>query len=239
MDTTAYPPTETGRQVRRGETRRIILLVSGSIAVFIALLLLAGGTAGGWALTKRDHAGYFMTGSHTLSTNSYAFTSKNMDLGPDTPRWVGENFGTVRLQVNSDRPVFVGIAHTQDVRRYLAGVEETVITDFETDPFKVTSHTTGGAASPSRPGSESFWRVRSVGSGTQTITWPAESGNWSAVAMNADGSRNVVVDTRFGARVSALPWITVGLFASGAVIGTIGGVLLLLGARAARRPVPG
>jgi hypothetical protein len=238
MDTTATPPAHAGRQIRPGDTRRAVFLVSGSITVFIAFPLLAGATVAGWTLTKRDDAGFFMTGAHTLSTTSYAYTSESMDMGPDMPRWVGENFGTVRVQVRSGKPVFVGIARTRDVQRYLAGVRQTTITDFETEPFSVTSHTTAGSAKPAAPGSQRFWRVESAGSGTQTVTWPAESGEWSAVAMNADGSPNVAIDARFGARVSALSWIAISLLVAGAVLGAVGG-LLFLGARAARGPVPG
>jgi hypothetical protein len=234
MDTTATPPTYAGGQSRPGEARRVILLVSGSITVFVALLLLAGGTAAGWGLTQRDSSGFFMTGSHAISTSSYAYTSESMDISSDTPGWVGRNLGTIRVQVSSDKPVFIGIARTHDVRRYLAGVPQTTITDVQTDPFEVTSHTNGGSAKPEAPGGQSFWRVKSAGSGTQTVTWPAESGNWSVVAMNADGSRNVSVDTRFGARVSALPWFTFGLLAAGAAVGAMGGALLFFGARGSR-----
>ena len=41
------------------------------------------------------------------------------------------------------------------------------------------------------------------------ITWPVETGNWTLVVMNADGSRNVVSDVAVGATVPAAGWVAV------------------------------
>src|SRR5207249_11055434 len=123
------------------------------------------------------------------------------DAGTDAPNWVfGDHFATVRIQASSSRPVFLGIARTDAVKRYLAGVQHDRIADFEVDPFSVDYRHAGGSASPAPPATPGFRRVQARGSGTQRIEWPLEKGSWSVVAMNADGSKGVTVDARFGAR---------------------------------------
>lgn len=209
----------------------MLLLVFGSIAVLVALALLAGGGAAVWGLSQRDGSGYFSTGTHQVSTPSYALVSDTLDMGPDPQGWLGGSFATVRIQASSGQPVFIGIARPSDVERYLARVEHTEITDLDTDPFRLTSHPVGGTARPAPPAAQGFWRVQASGPGRQTIKWPLEKGTWSAVAMNADGSRGVSVALRLGARVPALRWVAIGSLAAGGLLLLLGGVLIYLGAR--------
>jgi hypothetical protein len=53
------------------------------------------------------------------------------------------------------------------------------------------------------------------------------SGDWTVIAMNADGSRPVAMTVNLAATLPALPWIAAGLLISG-VIFLIGGVLLIV-----------
>jgi hypothetical protein len=92
-----------------------------------------------------------------------------------------------------------------------------------------------GNAQPAPPAEQDFWRVEASGTGTQTITWPLEKGEWSAVAMNADGSRDVTVQARFGARVSALVWVAIAFLVVGGLVLVGGAALVYMGARR-RRP---
>jgi hypothetical protein len=213
-----------------GGAHRVLLLVFGGIALVVALGLLAGGGVALWALGQRDDSGYFTTDSHRLSTPSYAIASKGLDIGPDAPGWISD-FAGVRIQAGSERPVFLGIGPTSDVTRYLARVQHSQITDFDTDPVRFSSREVAGSARPAPPAQQSFWRVRATGSGTQTVTWPLEKGNWSAVAMNADGSRGVSLALRVGAHIPALRWVAVGFLAGGAVVLLVGASLLYLGVR--------
>jgi hypothetical protein len=232
--TTAPPAAPPTRPSQPFGAKRVLLLVFGSIGVLVGLALLAGGGAAVWGLSQRDGSGYFNTRTHGVSTTSYAFASDTLDMGPDAPGWFGENFATIRVQASARQPVFIGIGRADDVKRYLAQVPHTVVTDLDTDPFRVTSHPIGGSTRPAPPGQQVFWRVRASGLGTQTIKWPLEKGTWSAVAMNADGSRGVTVALRLGARVSALKWVAIGLLAGGGLVFALGGVLIYLGARTPR-----
>ena len=213
---------------------RVLLLAFGSLAVLVSLVLLAGGSAGAWALGQRDASGYFTSGTHGLSTTSYALSSDSLEVDSDMPGWVGDRLATVRIEASSTRPIFIGIARTTDVERYLAGVPHDEITDVDAEPFRVTSRRVEGSSNPASPVSQSFWRVQASGAGTQKITWPLEKGDWSAVAMNLDGSRGVSLEARFGGRVSALGWLTFGLLAAGGLVLLGGAAAIYLGARSPR-----
>ncbi len=236
MNTAVAPPIPAAQRPARPRlgAKRVLLLVLGSLTLLVALALLAGGGVGAWALGERDASGYFTSDTHKLSTVSYALSSESLEVDSDMPGWFGERFATARIQASSAQPLFVGIARTSDLERYLTGVEHDQITDLDTDPFKVTSRRVAGGAEPAPPATRRFWRARASGSGTQTLTWPLEKGDWSAVAMNADGSRGVSLDARFGGRVSALGWLTFGFLTAGALVLLIGAALLYLGARRPR-----
>lgn len=49
------------------------------------------------------------------------------------------------------------------------------------------------------------------------LHWKNRAGNWRAVVMNANGSRGVTAELRFGARTSMLWWIGAGLLGAGLV----------------------
>ena len=238
MSTTTAQPAAPSRDAPRFGAKRVLLLVIGGLVGLFGLLVLAAGGAAVWGLTQRDDSGYFSTGTGRLSTPSFALASSSLDIGPAAPRLLGEDFATVRLQATSARPVFVGIGPSTEVGRYLGRVQHREITDFDTDPFRVTSHGTAGGETPAPPASQRFWAVQTSGTGTQTIKWPVEKGSWSAVVMNADGSRNVAVGLRIGARIPALGWVAFGLIAAGLVVLLLGGVLIYLGARRPRAPAP-
>src|SRR4051812_23273960 len=215
----------TSSQARGGAGLR----VGGVVTIAVALVILAGGAAALWGLGERDSDDFFTTGPHRLSTTSYAITSSDLDAGYDIPGWLEHRLATLRIDVRSPNRVFVGIARTEDVQRYLSGVGRSEITDLETDPFSVNyRHHTGGSAR-ALPATRTFWRTRTVGRGRQTLDWPLEEGHWSAIAMNADGSRGVSMQATLGARVGAAAWATVGLLAAGAVLLVAGAALLVLG----------
>ena len=234
---TATAPVRAEQPSEPFGVTRVLLRVFGSIVVLIALAFLAGGGVGLWALGERDSSGYFTTGTHELSSSSYAIASESLDVDGDVPGWFGDRFATARIEASSAQPVFIGIARASDVERYLAGAEYDQITDFDADPFSVTYRRVEGSTQPAPPTKQDFWRVEASGSGAQTITWPLEEGEWSAVAMNADGSRDVAVDGRFAVRVSSLVWVAIAFLVVGALVLIGGATLIYFGARR-RRPAP-
>jgi len=233
--TTATTPVSAERPSEPFGVKRVLLLVFGSIVVLIALAFLAGGGAGMWALGERDSTGYFTSGTHELASSGYAISSENLDVDGDVPGWFGDRFATARIEASSSQPVFIGIAPTSDVERYLSGASYDQVKDFEVDPFSVSYRGVDGTTEPAPPVDQDFWRVKATGPGTQTISWPLEKGDWSVVAMNADGSRDVTVEARFGAKISSLVWVAIAFLIAGALILVGGATLIYLGARR-RRP---
>jgi hypothetical protein len=141
----------------------------------------------------------------------------------DGPDWVADHIvGTVKLRSESERPVFIGIARTSDVLRYLDGVGRTVVTDI--DPDRGETIEGRGAVPATPPAEQTFWAASAVGSGERSLTWDVEEGRWTAVVMNADSSRGIDADLAIGAELDALPWVAAGLIAGGVLLGLLAGL---------------
>ena len=106
--------------------------------------------------------------------------------------------------------MFVGIAPTEDVERYLAGTEHATLTDLDTSPFRATTETVAGARTPADPATQDIWSASTSGTGTQSLEWDIEDGDWSALVMNADGSPGVDVQASAGADASFLKPLGLG-----------------------------
>src|SRR3954452_18884251 len=231
MSTATQQPAHPGEPpAQPPEGKRVLPIVFGSLALLLALALLAGGAGALWALGQRDNEGYFTTNTHRLATPTFALATSSLDI-EDAPGVFTDSVGNVRIRASSAQPIFLGIGKASDVAAYLGRVRHTQITDFDADPFRVTSHTVPGAGRPASPASQPFWAARASGSGTQTVNWKIKSGKWSAVAMNADGTHNVALVFQVGAKVPALRWVMIGLFAGGALFLALGGWLMYRGLR--------
>lgn len=65
---------------RAGRARQIVLIVVGSLAALLAIILIAAGGVLLWAHnTKQGADGYFATSAKTLTTNSYALVSDELE----------------------------------------------------------------------------------------------------------------------------------------------------------------
>jgi hypothetical protein len=174
-------------------------VVASAIALGGGGLLAADGS--------RDADGFLSTDSHALRSSTPALVSDNLDMDLGGAVSVdGDVFGEVRLQADpaSGRPLFVGIARTADVEQLLDGVARTVVTDFDDDPAAAEQHDVAGARHAAAPADADIWVASSEGRGRQTLDWHVEDGDWSVVAMNADGSAGVTAEVAAGVSV---PWI--------------------------------
>jgi len=223
----ATPPTTA--PVRRFGRGRVIRLVFGSLGLLVALAFIGSAIAGTFGLeTNRDSTGYFVTHTHHYKTSSYALSTESLNVGGVTGAL---ETGLVRLRItatSSDpaKPLFIGIGPTQDVDRYLARIGHDELRDINFDPFKVDYRRLGTGAPAALPRTQSFWQTHASGDGTQTISWPVEKGKWSAVVMNADGSRNVSLDAQLGARLRGAWWFVAAGFVLGA-LALVGGIALV------------
>ena len=215
---------------------RIVSAVIGVLLVLCSLGLLGAGGAALWASTTQRHDGDIDLGTWSYRSAGYALVSSTADLygatgGLPVPRSL---LGTVQIHVTSERgadPVFAGIAPATAARRFLAGVGYDTVRGVTRHHVTYAGHYGGApATAPARAG---IWAARASGPGTQTLTWPDRSGNWTVAAMNADGSRPVAVRISVAAALPSLPSIAAGLLAGGVLALAVGVILIALPARRA------
>src|SRR6185312_12962157 len=158
----ATPPPAAPRRPRRS-AGRVALLVTGAVVGF---LTVAAGGALLWGNSQKDADGYLSTGTDRFHTKTYAIATDNLDVDTDGASDLVSHdlFGTVRVRVHSrgDKPVFVGIARSADVRRYLSGSAHTTVTDVDTSPFHVSYRTAGGGR-PITPARQDIWDAKTSG----------------------------------------------------------------------------
>ena len=235
QENTSYTPS------RRRSGGKIVSIVAGSVAAVLAVGFIAAGALLLWGDSQKDDQGYLSTGKDRYAASTYALASENLDIDLDGAGWImdRDDLGKVRLEVESSagKPVFVGIARTSDVSSYLRGTSYTEVTDVDYSPFNASYRDRDhGGARPALPADQDFWAASAHGSGTQSVAWDIEDGNWSIVVMNADGSRGVNTDISAGAKIpflGTLGWVSLG----GALVLLItAGTLLYLGIRTPRPP---
>jgi hypothetical protein len=237
---TESQPPETGATQSASRSHwtagRVIGMVFASIGGLIGLALLLGGIAVVIAYAfERDDDGYWNTDRHRLESATYAITTQNIDLGADAIDWAPKGvLGKVRIQVDSRRPVFVGIGPDNRVDQYLGSVSHDQLVDFSGHPqFELHQ----GKAPATPPAKQGFWVAQAQGSGQQALTWDADFGRWTAVVMNANGARGINVNADVGVKLDWAIWAGLGLLLLGALM-TAGAVavILLIGRRAVPAP---
>ena len=207
-----------------------------------SLGLLAGGVAlqiGDNVL--RDDEGYLMSSTKTYASPGFAVTSQSIDLrqrlartSTCASRWLG----TVRVEAQSRAAdgVFVGIAPTSDVdaylpgRRPLDGHRPRRATDGRPETTYVDGTHRRAAARRTRPSGS----ASAQGSGSRTLTWEPEDGDWTIVVMNADGTAPVRPRVSAGAEVPVLDDVVIVLLVAGVVLLALSVLVLVLAIR--RRP---
>jgi hypothetical protein len=219
----------------------VVLVILGSVLALLGAGLLAGGCGLLWAdQTQRDDDGYLSTPTDRFEVSSYAIVSEPIDLVADDTEGIDwllsdDVLGDVRLRA-SDGDLFIGVGRTSDVRAYLRGVEHHVLKDVDYHPFRARYDERAGDAPTASPGEQDFWVARVSGSGEQTLIWDPESGNWSAVVMNADASSGIAADLSVGAEADFLIWLAIGVLVAGAIFLFGGAGLIYLGARHVSEP---
>ena len=215
----------------------VIALILG---VFLAFVGVGTGVAGGIALwadqTQRDSAGFLVSPSETLETSAHALVAEDIDVYVDGAEgfYPSDLLGDARIRATStgDAPLFLGVARADDAYEYLEGVSFAKTYGFGGDVEPAIE----GGDPPTAPADADIWRASTVGTGTQTLTWPVEEGSWTVVAMNADGSPGVSVTGNAALEIPELTWIAVALIIAGGVLLLIaGGVMVAAIARAQRR----
>ncbi|MCF6506638.1 DUF4389 domain-containing protein [Blastococcus sp. MG754426] len=228
---------------------RVTSVVVGSVLLFTATGLLGSGGALLWADQAQRDDGYLWTPTVDLATEEHALVSDSIRLDTAGEQWVLDEFlGTARLDVTAAEPgteIFVGVARTAAVDRYLSGVAHRVVEDlggtWPGDGPRVDRATDVPGGPPEQPPGElGIWAAQTSGPGTQTLTWRPADGAWTVVVMQADGGPGLAVQARAGATAPELTWIAVGLLVTGGLLLAAGVLLVALAVhRAHRRPPSG
>ncbi len=218
---------------------KVVSLIVGSLVLLVGVgLLLGGGALVGIDLGFTDEDGFLTTPSAKLERDTYAVTGEAVFEGDWI--WWYRRPTTVRIRMTAERPIFLGIAPRTDLEAYLSDVSYSEIEKIDFEEYRknrvwtteYTDHV--GSEAPALPGDQSFWRASAQGEGTQTLVWAVERGDWTIVAMNADGSRGIEATGTVGVEA---PWflaVGIGFLAGGVVLIAIGLALVLAVARRAR-----
>jgi hypothetical protein len=218
---------------------RIAATIAASVAALLSLGLLAAGGVLLWGDSKKDEQGYLTTHTERFATGSYALATENLDLDLDGLDTVldRDTYGKIRLKVASDAPVFVGIAPTADVTRYLRNTSHALITDVSYPDFDADYDAQPGAERPASPAAQDFWAASVDGAGPQTLTWDVEDGDWSIVVMNADASRGVDARISAGAEAPLMAPLGWGMTIAGLLVLAFAAGAAVVAARVPRRPM--
>ncbi len=215
---------------------RIVLLVFGIIVLVGSILLVFFGGAIVWAHTVlTDDEGFFGTKTVEVERDSYAVITGPAEIDLSGAWiWDWSNLITFKVEGSSDDPskqIFIGVADKADLDSYLNDVEYDEVDELRIDPFEISYRRHAGGSVPSAPTSQGFWTASTYGTGTQVLDWTLETGTWSLVLMNSDGSADLDLDVALAAK---LPWLFgtgVGLLVGGGVGLVVGTVMVYLGAR--------
>ena len=114
------------------KTGRIALVVTGAITASCRHCPRALRAASLYtARWERDDDGYLTSETHRFAGDTRALATENLDLDLNFGKGVIEagDLGKLRLEAKSrdDKQLFVGIARTSDVERYLGGVPHTTV----------------------------------------------------------------------------------------------------------------
>jgi hypothetical protein len=218
---------------------RIASIVAASVAGLFSLGLLAAGGLLLWGDSQKDEQGYLSTTTHRFATNTAALATENLDLDLDGLDSVidQDRYGKVRVKVDAvnGKPVFVGIAPTREVARYLDGTSHALVTDVSYSPFNADYRSHPAGPKPGSPAAQSIWAASAHGAGQQTLEWDVEEGDWSVVVMNEDASRNIDAQISAGAELPFLSGIGWGVTIGGIVLLVLAAGLTVVGIRAKPR----
>jgi hypothetical protein len=219
------------------KTARISLTITGALASLIAVAHIAGGALALWGNSLKDNDGYLRTDTERFTADTRALATDNLDVDLGDADFVADSDELGRIAVSAQsrdgKPVFVGIARTSDVERYLANVPYTSVNDVDVTPFRADYERHSGNRHPVAPEHAGIWLASSQGADKQSIDWEIDDGDYSVVVMNADGSLGVDADVSAGANIPFLDELGWSAIGSGAFALILGIGLIAL---AVRRP---
>src|SRR4051812_29570623 len=113
-------------------------LAGAAVTGLIAFALFLAGGLLLWADHHyKDADGFLLTGSAHFTSPAYAITADDLRIHGGGHGWLvsRDRYGTLRITASARQPVFLGVARTRDVDRYLRGVAHSEVDDIEVAPF--------------------------------------------------------------------------------------------------------
>jgi hypothetical protein len=252
MDTDTFPtaapmssPSPSPAPVRTHDAGHIVAIVIGCLMLLPGLGILAGGGVAASAQAFATHDGYFRFTPDRVESGGVAITASDLwfdgSTDGDEPDWLLDHLD-VDLRLSADAvgatdELFIGVARTADVDRYLAGREFSDVVEMNGRTPRYEERPGGRSIEP--PSTQDFWFESATGSDAAVVTWEVRSGNWSLVVMNADGSPGVAADVQVGVRSGALMPIAIVMMVVGGLLLGGGVVLIVIGVRGRRVPRSG
>lgn len=196
---------------------RVTKFVFAALGFLVGAAMLAGSIS--ILIEDRDADDFFISDVQILEREASAIVSEDIGILMDVPGWVADLLldpVDVRVQGSNDdgSAVFFGIAESADVEAYLAGVAYDEVTSIDLNGANIEYSSHAGADTPETPGTQDFWVASAEGPATQTLDWSLETGTYSVVVMNADGSAGIDSSIVLGAKISnaiLISWIGLGL----------------------------
>ncbi len=194
-----------------------ITMVVGSVGLLVAGTFLVVATD--------DADGFISAGPVRVRTSSAALVGDDIDIFlEDSVRggaFLGIDNIETRLSVDprNDKALFIGIGPSSDVGRFLAGSSYSVVEVFGD---RVVLDDFAGSSRLGAPADQDFWVASTL---EEVLNWDLESGRWSVVVMNQDGTAGIDSSVTVGARVPFLQPIGAVLLVVG-LIGLAGGIAL-------------
>lgn len=210
----------------------IVMLGIGILLVLLGIgPVIAGATITAVA-AQQDRAGFLSTPSVPVATDSFALISPDITVTGDIPQ-IPFDFGTVRLTAESagrGDDLFLGIASSGDVRRYLDNVNHAEVLDVDLDPLSTRVRERPGTSIPAPPEQQDFWIDSDSGSQVE-LQRRLESGDVTIVVMNADGSPGVRAELAAGIRSDLFAPAGLTILLLGILFIVVGIPLIVFGAR--------
>ena len=238
LDSATRPTRPTPR--RRRTAGHIVAIVMGCFLLLPGFgVLVAGGSVGLAQAVATDDDGYFNVTLDRLESDGVAVAATDIwldEVDGDAAPWVLDWLDLdLRLRVDgaaTTDEVFVGIARSRDVERYLSTSAHSTIV--EIDDHTPRYREDGGTLTIGRPADQDFWVESTAGAGEQQLDWEARGGRWSVVVMNADGSPAVDADVEVGARSGAVTPVAITLSVIGGLVALTAVLLIVIGVRGRR-----
>ena len=215
---------------------KIIMIIAGGLLILFSLGLALVSTGAVALNNQQQKNGFFTAPREIYQVDSYAITAPDIEVGVGVRE--EDAVGTLLVRGESAGPeLFIGVGPQDDVARYLADVAHSELRNVQFSPFDVSYREIEGTDEPLPPASQDFWQAQASGSGLQELDWNLESGDWTLVVMNANGTAPVAAELQVGFRSDLLGTATAGLWIA-TIFLLCAGVALLVGGIVLLRRTP-